>query len=612
LTATAAGGASSGGARIFPEIDDGSARREILADTFLGSYLEGVERAASAFRVEPIPLLPFSLFSEFEKSGKRLGFEGPYFERRRRLVALALASWLWRRRADIAALEDAAWAVCDEYAWALPAHLVGEGLGPCVPPAECLDLFACETAFALAEILSILATELSPIVAGRMREETERRVLRPFLARAEPWPWERMRNNWCAVCAGSVGSAALHLVDDPRRLADILARLMGAFDSFMESFPDDGACLEGLGYWTYGVGFLVSFADLLSRATGGRIDFLAHEKIPAVAAFQGRAYLNRSRAISFADGTPDERFRIGLSIFLARTFRGIGLPPPGLAAGLDHDPCGRWCLSFRDLLWARRAAERGEAPSGEAPREASWFPEAQWLLCPAADEASFAFAAKGGHNDEPHNHNDVGSFELVLGERMILADLGAGEYTRDYFGDKRYESFCASSMGHSLPIVDGAGQLPGGERRARTVELVRAGGRGVSLRMDIAAAYGQPSLRRLVRNFEFDGFRSLRIRDEFEFDRCGSRIVERFVTGLSPAELGSLRGSGPYRLEIGADSIVISSSAPGAAASVSVHEHRAHDGRTLQIACIDFAIETDSSRFVAEFEFRLEPRSGSA
>ncbi|MFR6332585.1 MAG: hypothetical protein ACLUOI_29915 [Eisenbergiella sp.] len=71
-------------------------------------------------------------------------------------------------------------------------------------------------------------------------------------------------------------------------------------------------------------------------------------------------------------------------------------------------------------------------------------------------------AAKGGNNGESHNHNDV-KLPASGGDEMLLTDLGAGEYTRDYFSEKRYEILCNHSFGHSVPVIDGKGQKEGTE-----------------------------------------------------------------------------------------------------------------------------------------------------
>ena len=47
----------------------------------------------------------------------------------------------------------------------------------------------------------------------------------------------------------------------------------------------------------------------------------------------------------------------------------------------------------------------------------------------------YAFTVKCGTNYEMHNHNDVGVFQIVRNGKRLIADLGAGEYTKGYFRD---------------------------------------------------------------------------------------------------------------------------------------------------------------------------------
>jgi hypothetical protein len=572
------------------------------------NHLEEIARAAAAFRAEPIEAIPFSLYRLFDETGDRLRYEAAYFSRRRRLVALGLAAWRWRRTEDIAALEDAIWAVCEEFTWALPAHLGGRSLesGALVEHETCLDLFACETAFALAELRDLLRAELAPAVAERARTEILRRVLHPFMARKSPWNWELMRNNWCAVCGGSVGAAALYLYEDGPELDAVLGRIYPTLENFLESFSEDGACLEGLGYWTYGVGFFVSFADLLLRRTNGRVDLISAPKFRRVAAFQSAAYLNDRLAVSFADSDPHERYRRGLSAYLARRFPEARLPPIELEAGVLDDPCGRWCLAFRDLLWGEGDVAVDASAAKNADRRTTgpfWFPDAQWLICPAGDNDGLAFAAKAGHNEEPHNHNDVGSFLLAKGDDLLIADLGAGEYVKDYFNENRYSIFCNASLSHSVPIIDGRGQEAGAHCRAHDVEFLRHGGKSV-LSMDIAGAYTVPSLRGLKRRLEIDEGEILALEDAFFFDGPEYEVVERFVTccAVAPAEEGTLITG------LGASLLVVS--ADGSRPKILEHAHRDHSGRNVTVRSLDFHYDgtpgqVGPSSLSLRFVFRL-------
>ena len=198
-------------------------RREILGDPKYENYLGEIAKKAEEYREKPIEAPKFSEFRLFSETGDRETYQRSYFDRRGRLAALALAVWLWQEPDDAAVLEDAIWAVCDEYTWALPAHIWGEFDEENRPT---LDLFAAETASALAEICALNEETLSPAVTKRARKAVEKRVIERFLS--EEFGWERLQNNWAAVCGGAVGIAALYLCE-PEKAAKAVCKLQTDF-----------------------------------------------------------------------------------------------------------------------------------------------------------------------------------------------------------------------------------------------------------------------------------------------------------------------------------------------------------------------------------------------
>ena len=142
------------------------------------------------------------------------------------------------------------------------------------------------------------------------------------------------------------------------------------------------------------------------------------------------------------------------------------------------------------------------------------------------NEASYSLAVKAGDNDEPHNHNDVGSFILSTNEGQILCDLGAGTYTRQYFRpETRYSIFCNSSLSHNVPIVNGQTQLPGSEYRGTLTHTDNV------ISIDFAAAYGQPDFAKLTRRLEYSADKIILI-DSFAPDY--ESLTERFVSFFKP------------------------------------------------------------------------------
>lgn len=61
-------------------------------------------------------------------------------------------------------------------------------------------------------------------------------------------------------------------------------------DYYLQGFGPDGACLEGLGYWNYGFGYFVYYADLLRKRTRGEMDWFRAEKVGRIALFQQKGF----------------------------------------------------------------------------------------------------------------------------------------------------------------------------------------------------------------------------------------------------------------------------------------------------------------------------------
>lgn len=131
-------------------------------------------------------------------------------------------------------------------------------------------------------------------------------------------------------------------------------------------------------------------------------------------------------------------------------------------------------------------------PQGEPLTGTYWFKDTQ--ICVARDTEGksdgFFFAAKGGNNQESHNHNDVGSCILYYNALPVLIDAGVGTYTRQTFGPERYTIWTMQSDYHNLPLINGTSQKNGREFAAHSQQY-KATAKTVSYQVDIARAYPQ-------------------------------------------------------------------------------------------------------------------------
>ncbi|MGH8879751.1 MAG: hypothetical protein ACRD0P_20785, partial [Stackebrandtia sp.] len=353
----------------------------------------------------------------------------------------------------------------------------------------------------------------------RVQREIRRRVLEPFLDEPRSRWWETSTNNWAAVCAGAVGMAGLALEDDRLRLAALIDRVQRTMASFLSGFGTDGGCVEGLDYWVYGYGYFTYYAEALRDRTG--LDLLSGTE--SIAAFPAAVDLGGGRCVSFSDGGDRVVPPTGL---MSRLRDRLDAPLPQLTrlSSFEDDHCYRWAHLTRTLLWTDTSVIGQRAPRGTA-----WLPDLAWFVdrCDI-DGVPVTVAAKGGHNDEPHNHLDLGGFILALDGEQVLADLGSGVYDADYFGRKRYEALHTSAAGHSIPSIAGRDQEPGRDSEAVVEEFLDQADR-VRLALDLSAAYGGTGFRRVI---DWDRRGVLVVSDRFT--ESGRELEERFISRIEP------------------------------------------------------------------------------
>ncbi|MBD3942074.1 heparinase II/III family protein [Microbacterium sp. NEAU-LLC] len=526
--ASATAVAPTGPAAVFAEGRDPALWRRPIPNARVAASADRILRRALDAIDTPIPALGFALYRRFDVDDDRMAFQNAYFDRRRRLYAAAIGALL-SDEVPISEAEDAIWAICDEYAWALPAHIPElSAPHPEVPHDEIIDLFSAETAFFLAEIANLLEGRLHPLVRARIEREVERRVFTPFRERV--WFWETVETNWSGVCAAGVGIAALHL--DASGLDAILDRCTAAMGAMMDGYGDDGVCVEGLNYWSYGFGHFVMYAEALRQSRGVDLwagtDRWSADKAAIIAGFAAQVSLGGRAVAAFSDSAAFGLVSPAMVTFLERRDPTVPHAPVELWAE-QPETSHNWGLLVRTFVWARDAAPDADLPL--APDR--WLADAEWLVARrmaeiGGDSVEVGFAAKGGNNAEPHNHNDLGSFVFAVAGEPLLSELGMGLYDGRYFLEEyRYGVPTAGSHGHSVPIVGGVRQHHGPHARA-LVERVSVAPEGAELTLDLRAGYDVPELQELTRELRFRG-PTMQVRDRFAAS-APLEFVDRLVS----------------------------------------------------------------------------------
>ncbi len=472
---------------------------------------------AEALAKQPMPELPDEVYLDFSKTGNRARCEKVLRERMDRVVVFALAECLDDKGRFLEPLTNSIDAVCGEKSWTYPAH--DRKLDVFSGRSMEMDLRAVAIAWNLASATYMLGDKLPAATRQLILENVRRRVLQPFKdmveGRRKELNWLRVTNNWNAVCLAGITGAALALEDSPAERAWYIAAAQKYVPFFLKSFTPDGYCSEGVGYWNYGFGHFLMMGETVRQATGGRIDMLADPTALQPALFCRRAEIVDGIYPTIADchpgSLPDRRF----VQYLGERFNWPDKQPRNVAG-----PAGSL---FEMLLFTYLPTPlppvKQSATEADSPLR-TWFKDGGVLISRSGPESKtkFAVALKGGHNAENHNHNDVGSYSVLVGGVMVICDPGGEVYTARTFSPHRYDSKVLNSFGHDVPRVDGKLQRTGASARA-VVDRADFKNDRDTLVLNLTSAYAGAGLDLLERTFDFQrtGPGSLTVRDQVEF-----------------------------------------------------------------------------------------------
>ncbi|MEO8614700.1 MAG: heparinase II/III family protein [Luteolibacter sp.] len=497
---------------------------------------------------EPLPQLTDELYAHFRQTGLRVNFEQVYFERRRRLARAALALLLAGKndagRDRLAAsLVEKLEAIFDEVSWAVPAHVNWDNDDVSGKEPMQIDLFCAETANLMAEMLDVFGAVIPPALREQVRERLGHSIFKNFLKR--DFHWMDVSHNWNAVCHQGVVGAALSQIDNPHELAVILHRMASKLPLFLAGYGADGGCSEGPGYWAYGFGWFARLNEQLEARTGGELSlFAGDEHVRAIARYGPRMMLAGGHLVNFSDSPHSGGLDPALLTYLGERLDESDCRSAGEESWRRLVSEGvKWNAQRTDVsnLLRQMLCVPVELPPMARRTDDCFLPDLAVIVARGVDAAGhlWEFAAKGGNNDEHHNHNDCGSFILNIDGQRLLREIGSPAYIHDYFGAKRYEFLAARSLGHSVPCVNGFEQGTGSSFFARVLSA-SSGDDRVEFSVDLTGCYPSAAhCLRLVRTWVFEKIAGrLTVSDDYELD--GPGVVESVFIGD-----GALQSSTP-------------------------------------------------------------------
>jgi hypothetical protein len=519
------------------------------------STIEAIGRDAERERGTPWADLLASAFARYVRDGDRRQYEKALSQRQDRLtraVVMAAATdtshepaggWL-----DEAA--DGAILLCEQSTWSLPAHDDAHARrGFVLSDAESpyVDLWAGEIVAQLAVADHVLGErwdESWPGVRERIRLEAERRVFTPFERRDDFWwlGYWRDVNNWNPWILSNVVLAAVLLIDDTQRLAEIVGRALESLDRYVATLPDDGAIDEGVAYWWNGAARMLECLDVVARVTDGALDAGAVPVIREVLRFPLRMQLDADWYVNVADGWARSSGRQPWQVPFRWGRRwgddavvawASGGRRPGGPVAFPDGGLPRLVRALADTDWRDAVPARPPLPAR------TWLPSVQVLVARAraGSPEGLALAAKGGTNDENHNHKDLGSFILAAGGRPLLVDIGKPTYTAQTFSPARYAIRAMQSGWHNAPAPHGVEQGAGPDFVAHlagvrgTTPTTADAGIGAELELDLSHSYPLADSENWRRTFRLVSSHRVEIVDAWRLDRSPASAVHLIAAG---------------------------------------------------------------------------------
>ena len=509
--------------------------------------------------------VPATAYLEYERTGERNIMQEPLKENRVALNTLMLAELAEGKGRFIDQLIDGMWHISNMPSWVLSAHLPRQRSGRSLPdPREQLiDLgsgaLGAQVAVAWYFFHETFDKE-NPVISYVVQEAVKRQILDPYLNPAEykaNWwlgfdiPKGRLLNNWTPWCNADVILCFLLMEKDPVRLERALKQSVRSVDKFLEYIKKDGACEEGPAYWGHAAGKLYDYLQIMHDASGGRFTFFDTPLIRDMGEYISRSYVKDGWVVNFADATaklsftPSLIYNYGKSVSsremmdfaiynLAQKSKNTFKTP----VPVIWNDAYRALESLRNInqMTDETDALNARIKSGESLESCMnslrakvpsfvWYPETEFCYM---RKGNWFFAAKGGHNNESHNHNDIGTFILYVDGVPMFADAGVGTYTKKTFSAERYTIWSMQSDWHNLPLINGSSQVFGREHRSSNVSVASRKDGGV-FTLDISGAYmGAADCKSWKRTYDLKG-KKLTITDSYQLNSRIASDVENFL-----------------------------------------------------------------------------------
>lgn len=454
---------------------------------------------------KPYPQWNDSVYKAYYETGSRIAGDKMMNDRATLLSALVISECIEYQGKYIPQIEHVIADLCKQPTWCLAAH---DWYLDNYKGKYGVDLHAAGLANQIGQTLFLLSDRLNPKVQKLALQTLETRVFRPLstpegMKNGQHW-WLNANNNWNAVCLGGVTACVMAAGKDKKTRVQFAALATQQIKNYINGFMNDGYCVEGLGYFSYGFEYFLLLRESLYINSAGAIDLFENAKVQKIIDFPLKSEIMNGIYPSIADCRVNTRPSEWILAYCRKNLwkekasnMVLEIPQVNLTS----------CLM---ILFGNTPYEKGMAAPQPVQKIRSFFPDLGILTCrPFADNASqknqLGIAIMGGCNGYSHNHNDVGSYTIVVDNKTLMGDMGGpNAYTSKTFTKERYSLYKSfSSVGHPVPLVNHSEQIESINAKG-VVEEIDLKDTLDYIRYDLTSAYACKELEKLERSMAYN------------------------------------------------------------------------------------------------------------
>ncbi len=479
----------------------------------IASSQQGQEYLAEALELlSKAPEVPISdeIYRRANLEGLRSIYKPKYYRTMDRLERFLLAECIENEGRFLGQIETYIEAIISMKSWLHPNHDDAEN-SVMEGQRMAIDLGARKFGFVLALCQTTLTDKLPAELQDQILQQVKRRISDSYLASCKGDDkvgnqWIFGAGNWNSVCtSGSV----LAIITTSQSKEERVAAIGSAINSmgyYVDGFGQDGYCTEGLGYWEYGFGHYLYLAHMLYDYSDGAIDlfeFNNSEKMVAIANFPENYEIHNRFYAPFADGVTG----------VAAGSENFGYLMSAICYGSRKPTYFESSESVFTVIGWKDNGENIQESLTDNLAGVTYFDDFGAVISRGEQENRFSAVIKAGNNGENHNHDDVGSYFILLGNDLVAGDIGAPSYIAGAF-DVTNPARC--SWGHPVPRINNTIQSNGKEFKGEIIETQFEAMKDVAT-LDLKGAYQVPEIETLHRTMINDknGAGEIKIIDKF-------------------------------------------------------------------------------------------------